>query len=68
MSGFNKEDLQRRYIAGFADGVSETKGIITNLLKDALQNDEIVISKGIENLFDIINSVGKSKWDYWRLN
>lgn len=29
MSGLSKEDLQHRYIAGFADGVSETKGIIT---------------------------------------
>lgn len=57
----NKQYDDTRYIAGFAVGVSEKKGIITNLLKDALQNDEIVISKGSENLFDIINSVGKSK-------
>lgn len=60
MSGFSKEDLQHSYINGFVEGVFETKEIITDSLKDAIQNNTIVILKGKEKLFDIIDSVGKT--------
>ena len=44
---------------GFVEGLECTKEIITNELKDAIQNGTIVIVKGSDKLFDIINSVGK---------
>ena len=44
---------------GFVEGLECTKEIITNELKDAIQNGTIVITKGSDKLFDIIDSVGK---------
>ena len=43
---------------GFAEGVNFTKEIIVNKLKDDIQNGTIVIVKGSDKIFDIINSVG----------
>ncbi len=43
---------------GFVKGIECTKEIITNELKDAIQNGEIIIAKGSGRLFAIINSVG----------
>lgn len=44
---------------GFIEGIECTKEIITDELKDAIQNGTIVIAKGSDNLFNIIASVGK---------
>lgn len=44
---------------GFVEGLECTKEIISNELKDAIQNGTIVIAKGSDKLFDIIDSVGK---------
>ena len=44
---------------GFVDGIECTKEIITNELKDAIQNGTIVITKGSDKLFSIIESVGE---------
>lgn len=44
---------------GFVEGLECAKTIITDELKDAIQNGTIVISKGADNLFEIINSIGK---------
>ena len=40
---------------GFAEGVNFTKETIANKLKDNIQNGTIVIEKGSDKLFDIIN-------------
>lgn len=45
-------------VMGFVEGVECTKEIITNELKDAIQNGVIVIAKGSDKLFEIINLVG----------
>ena len=45
---------------GFVEGLDCTKEIITNELKDAIQNGTIVIEKGTDKLFEIIQSVGKT--------
>ncbi len=39
------------------------KKIITNELKEAIQNGIIVIEKGSDRLFEIINSVGVQRSD-----
>lgn len=44
---------------GLAEGVSCAKELITNQLKDAIQNGTIIISKGADKLFEIIDLVGK---------
>lgn len=44
---------------GIAEGVACTKELITNQLKDAIQNGTIIISQGTDKLFEIIDSVGK---------
>ena len=44
---------------GFVEGLECTKDIIINELKDAIQNGAIIIEKGADKLFDIIDSVGK---------
>ncbi len=44
---------------GFVEGLNCVKEIITNELKDAIQNGTIVIEKGSDKLFEIIDSVGK---------
>ena len=44
---------------GFVEGLECTKEIITKELKDAIQNGTILISKGSDKLFDIIDSVGR---------
>lgn len=44
---------------GFVEGLECTKEIIVNELKDAIQNGIIVIAKGSDELFNIIESVGK---------
>jgi len=43
----------------FVEGIECTKEIITNELKDAIQNGTIVIQKGADKLFKIIDLVGK---------
>lgn len=45
---------------GFVEGIECTKEIITNELIDAIQNGIIIIDKGSDKLFEIINSVGRT--------
>lgn len=44
---------------GISEGVACAKELITNQLKDAIQNGTIIISKGADKLFEIIDLVGK---------
>ena len=43
---------------GFVEGINCTKEIIMNELKDAIQNNVIVVEKGADKLFEIIQSIG----------
>lgn len=44
---------------GFVDGLTCTKEIIITNLQQAIENGTIVVTKGKQELFDIIESVGK---------
>lgn len=53
------EQEKHRYKSiGFVEGLNCTKEIIRNELKDAIQNGTIVIEKGSDKLFEIIDSIG----------
>ena len=54
-----KRECQTYKTIGFVEGLNCTKEIIINELKDAIQNGTIVIEKGSDKLFEIINSVGE---------
>lgn len=54
-----QRDKQESHTMGFIEGLECTKKIITNELKDSIQNGTIVILKGADKLFEIIDSVGK---------
>lgn len=53
-----ESERKEKHVMGFVEGVECTKEIITNELKDAIQNRTIIIEKGSEKLFEIIDSVG----------
>ncbi len=46
------------HISGFVEGVEATKEIIIKELKDAIQNGTIVIERGADKVFEIVESVG----------
>ena len=52
-----EQERQTYKTRGFVEGLDCTKEIITNELKDAIQNGTIVIEKGADKLFEIIQSV-----------
>ena len=52
-------DIKARYTIGFVEGLVTAKEIIADELKDAIQNGTIIITKGSERIFEIIDSVGK---------
>ena len=58
-----ERERKTKYVIGFVEGVECTKKIITNELKEAIQNGIIVIEKGSDRLFEIINSVGVQRSD-----
>lgn len=53
-----ERERKSNHVTGFVEGLECAKGIIANELKDAIQNGTIVVSKGADKLFDIINRVG----------
>ena len=53
-----QRERQVHKVRGFIEGIDCTKEIITNELKDAIENGLIVIEKGADKLFEIIQSVG----------
>lgn len=53
-----KREKETSYTTGFVKGVECTKEIITNELKDAIKSRSIIITKGSDRIFKIINSVG----------
>lgn len=54
-----ERERKTQHTMGFVEGLECTKEIISNELKDAIQNGIIVIEKGADKLFEIIDSVGK---------
>jgi len=54
-----EREKKTHHTMGFVEGLECTKEIITNELKDSIQNGTIVIQKGADKLFEIIDSVGK---------
>ena len=54
-------ELERKssYLNGFVEGLNGTKEIALREIKEAINSNEIVISKGESVLFDIIESIGK---------
>lgn len=54
-----QREIKASNIYGFVEGVECAKENITNELKDAIQNGTIVISKGADKLFEIIDSIDK---------
>lgn len=54
-----EREKKTAHTMGFVEGLECTKDIIINELKDAIQNGTIIIEKGADKLFDIIDSVGK---------
>lgn len=52
-------ERKAQHTMGFVEGLECTKEIITNELEDAIQSGTIVIAKGSEKFFEIIDSVGK---------
>lgn len=56
-----QEEKHSSELKGFVEALEITKEIIKNELIDAIQNGTIVIERGNEKLFEIIDNVGRLK-------